>query len=421
MFDRDKWGEILQALSANPVRTALTAFGVFWGIFILVILLAAGKGLENGVKKGFSGIATNTMFMWTQVSSKPYKGLPIGRHFNFKNDDVPALKANFPSLLYVSPRNQLGDFQGASNVIRGDKTGAFGIYGDYPELISQESMDIIKGRFINHNDIDAKRKVAVIGEGVINLMYNPGEEVIGSYVKINGVSFMVVGVYKSRNNNNGGAEQAQKNLFIPFTTFQQAFNYGDVVGWMAITAKDGSSITEMKKDIVNFLKARHSVHPDDERAIGNFDLFEEYSKVNGLFLILRFIAYFVGTLVLLSGVIGISNIMLIVVKERTKEIGIRRALGATPGTIRRQILTESIFLTIIAGMAGIAFATGLLALLNMALESMPSDDMMFANPSVDLIVVFVALMILVGSGLLAGFIPAQIAISVKPVDALRTE
>ncbi len=421
MFDRDKWGEILQALSANPVRTALTAFGVFWGIFILVILLAAGKGLENGVKKGFSGIATNTMFMWTQVTSKPHKGLPIGRHFNFKNDDVPALKANFPNLLYVSPRNQLGDFQGASNVIRGDKTGAFGIYGDYPELTSQESMDIIKGRFVNHGDINAKRKVAVIGQGVINLMYKPGEEVIGSYIKINGVSFMVVGVYKSRGNNGGGAEQAQKNIFIPFTTFQQAFNYGDVVGWMAITAKDGSSITEMKKDIINFLKARHSVHPDDERAIGNFDLFEEYSKINGLFMILRFIAYFVGTLVLLSGVIGISNIMLIVVKERTKEIGIRRALGATPGTIRRQILTESIFLTIIAGMAGIAFSTGLLAGLNAILDSMPSDDMMFANPSVDLLVVFFALLVLVGSGLLAGFIPAQIAISVKPVDALRTE
>ncbi|MBD3582395.1 ABC transporter permease [Flavobacterium selenitireducens] len=421
MFDRDKWGEILQALSANPVRTALTAFGVFWGIFILVILLAAGKGLENGVKKGFSGIATNTMFMWTQVTSKPYKGLPIGRQFNFKNDDVPALKANFPDLLYVSPRNQLGGYQGGNNVIRGDKTGAFGVYGDYPELTQQESMDIIKGRFVNHGDIDAKRKVAVIGQGVINLMYKPGEEVIGSYLKINGISFMVVGVYKSRSNDGGGVEEAQKNIFIPFTTFQQAFNYGDVVGWMAITAKDGASITEMKKDIINFLKARHSVHPDDERSIGNFDLFEEYSKVNGLFLILRFIAYFVGTLVLLSGVIGISNIMLIVVKERTKEIGIRRALGATPGTIRRQILSESIFLTIIAGMAGIAVATGILAGLNAILESMPSDDMMFANPSVDLLVVFFALMVLIGSGLLAGFIPAQIAISVKPVDALRTE
>lgn len=421
MFDRDKWNEIIEALTANVFRTVLTAFGVFWGIFILVILLAAGTGLENGVKKGFAGIATNTMFMWTQSTSKPYKGLPQNRQFNFKNADVAALKQNFPDLLYVSPRNQLGGFEGSNNVIRGTKTGAYNIYGDYPELTSQEAMDIIKGRFINYGDINGKRKVAVIGQGVIDEMYLKGEEVIGSYIKVNGVNFMIVGVYKSKGNNNGNAESAQKNIFIPFSTFQQAFNYNDVVGWMAITAKDGASITDLKEGIFDFLKARHSISPDDERAIGNFDLYAEFSKVMGLFLILKFIAYFVGTLVLLSGVIGISNIMLIVVKERTKEIGIRRAIGATPGAIRTQILTEAIFLTIIAGMAGIAVATGLLAGVNAMLDSMPSEDMMFANPSVNLGVVFIALMILVGSGLLAGFIPAQIAISIKPVDALRTE
>ena len=421
MFDRDKWNEIIEALTANVFRTVLTAFGVFWGIFILVILLAAGTGLENGVKKGFSGIATNTMFMWTQSTSKPYKGLPQNRQFHFKNDDVAALKQNFPDLLYVSPRNQLGGFEGSNNVIRGTKTGAYNIYGDYPEFTSQESMDITKGRFINHGDINGKRKIAVIGQGVIDEMYQKGEEVIGSYIKINGVNFMIVGVYKSKGNNNGNAESAQKNIFIPFSTFQQAFNFNDVVGWMAITAKDGASITELKSGIFEFLKARHSISPDDERAIGNFDLYAEFSKVMGLFLILKFIAYFVGTLVLLSGVIGISNIMLIVVKERTKEIGIRRAIGATPKAIRTQILTEAIFLTIVAGMAGIAVATGLLAGVNALLDSMPSEDMMFANPSVNLGVVFIALLILVGSGLLAGFIPAQIAISVKPVDALRTE
>ena len=420
MFDKDKWNEIIEALTANVFRTVLTAFGVFWGIFILVILLAAGNGLENGVKKGFSGIATNTMFMWTQGTSKPYKGLPLGRQYNFKNGDVAALKQNFPDLLYVSPRNQLGGHEAANNVMRGDKTGAYTILGDYPELILQESMDIIKGRFVNYGDIENKRKVAVVGEGVINELYERTEEAIGSYIKVNGVTFMVVGVYKKKGNQ-GNAEEAQKNIFIPFTTFQQAFNYGDTVGWMAITARDGSSITELKSGIMDFLKVRHSVAPDDDRAIGHFDLFEEYSKINGLFMILKFIAYFVGTLVLLSGVIGISNIMLIVVKERTKEIGIRRALGATPGAIRKQILTESIFLTIIAGMAGIAVATGLLAGLNAMLDSMPSEDMMFANPSVDLAVVFVALLILVGSGLLAGFIPAQMAINVKPVDALRAE
>ncbi|HEY0090968.1 MAG TPA: ABC transporter permease, partial [Flavobacterium sp.] len=268
---------------------------------------------------------------------------------------------------------------------------------------------------------NGRRKVAVIGQGVISEMYQKGEEPIGSYITINGVNFMIVGIYKSKGNNHGDAESAQKNIFIPFTTFQQAFNFGDTVGWMALTAKDGSSITELKTGILGYMKSRHDVSPEDERAIGNFDLFEEFSKITGLFMILKFIAYFVGTLVLLSGVIGISNIMLIVVKERTKEIGIRRALGATPAAIRGQILSEAIFLTIIAGMAGIAVATGLLAGLNKLLDSMPSEDRMFANPSVDLTVVFIALLILIGSGLLAGFIPAQIAIKVKPVDALRAE
>ncbi|KIQ19132.1 multidrug ABC transporter ATP-binding protein [Flavobacterium sp. MEB061] len=421
MFNKDNWDEILQALTANVFRTILTAFGVFWGIFILVILLAASKGLENGVKKGFDGIATNTMFMWSQTTSKAYKGLPKTRRFDFRNSDVPALKAALPDLLYVSPRNQLGDFNGTNNVVRGTKTSSFTIYGDYPELIKQQPMDIIKGRFINQQDINDKRKVAIIGKGVISELYGKEEETIGSYVKINGINFMVVGIYNSKQQG-GNAEQEQKNIFIPFTTFQQAFNYGDKVGWMAITAKDETSITDLKPKILELIKALHSVNPADDRAVGNFDLYEQFNKVQSLFNILKIIAYFVGTLVLISGVIGISNIMLIVVKERTKEIGIRRALGATPAAIRGQILSESIFLTIISGMFGIAFATGLIALLNMALDSMPpGNDTMFANPSVDLGVVFVALLILVGSGLLAGFIPAQTAINVKPVDALRTE
>ncbi|MBW4359584.1 ABC transporter permease [Flavobacterium taihuense] len=421
MFDRENWNEILEALTANTFRTLLTAFGVFWGIFILVILLAASNGLENGVKKGFDGIATNTMFMWTQTTSKAYKGLPKTRRYDFKNSDVDALKQKFPDLLYVSPRNQLGDFNGVSNVVRGTKTGAYTIYGDYPELVKQEQMDIVKGRFVNQQDILSRRKVAIVGNGVINELYMNAEEVIGTYIKINGVNFMVVGVYKSKGNNNGNAESAQKNIFIPFTTFQQAFNFGDTVGWMALTANDDASITKLRPGILAFMRERHSIHPDDERAVGNFDLFAEFQKVQDLFMVLKFIAYFVGTLVLLSGIIGISNIMLIVVKERTNEIGIRRALGATPGAIRSQILLEAISLTIIAGMFGIAVATGLLAILNMILASMPTDGIMFINPSVDLVVVFIALLILVGSGLLAGFIPAQTAINVKPVDALRTE
>ena len=421
MFSRDKWSEIIEALSSNWFRTLLTAFGVMWGIFILVILLAAGKGLENGVKKGFGGIATNTMFMWTQTPSKPYKGLTKGRNYNFKTGDVEALRENVPGLRFISPRNQLGGFGGNNNVVRGLQTGAFNVYGDYPEIIQQEPMDVTAGRFINYLDIEEKRKVVIIGEGVRRELYEKDEEVLGTYLKINGVNFMVIGTYKKKGGGGGNAEEAQKEIYVPFTAFSQAFNMGDTVGWMAITANDENSITSLKSRILDLIKSRHSIHPEDDRAVGNFDLYEEFNKINGLFVALKAVAYFVGILVLLSGIIGISNIMLIVVKERTNEIGVRRALGATPWSIRGQILMESIFLTIISGMAGIIFATGIIAAVNYALSGMDTSEMMFANPSVDLGVVLTALVILVCSGLLAGLIPAQNAIKIKPVDALRTE
>jgi putative ABC transport system permease protein len=326
-----------------------------------------------------------------------------------------------PNLKYVSPRNQLGGFRGANNVVRGLKTGAYNVYGDYPEIIEQQPMDITSGRFISYSDIQDNRKVAVLGESVVKGLYEIGEEPIGTYIKINSVNFMVIGTYKKKSNNNGDAEEAQKEVYVPFTAFSQAFNMGDVVGWMAITAEDGSSITQLKSQVFDVIKSRHSIHPEDDRAVGNFDLFEEYSKINGLFIALNFIAYFVGILVLLSGIIGISNIMLIVVKERTKEIGIRRALGATPWSIRSQILLESIFLTIISGMAGIALASGVLALVNYAMSGMDTSESMFINPSVNIGVVLIALTILIISGLLAGLIPAQNAIKVKPVEALRTD
>ncbi|WP_127845881.1 ABC transporter permease [Psychroflexus aestuariivivens] len=421
MFSRDKWNEIIESLSSNVFRTVLTAFGVFWGIFILVILLAAGNGLENGVTQGFSGIATNSMFMWSQTTSISHKGFSKGRRYSFKLDDVPAIERNVNGLKYVSPRNQLGGFGGANNVVRGLKTGAFNVYGDYPNIINQEPMDITQGRFINMNDIEDKRKVAVIGQGVIDILFDANEEYLGKYIKINGVNFMVVGKYKKKGTTNRNPEEAQKEIYVPFTTFSQAFNRSNNVGWMAITADDNHSITNLKKDVIDLVKSRHSIHPDDDRAVGNFDLFEMFNKVNGLFLALNFVAYFVGILVLLSGVIGISNIMLIVVKERTQEIGVRRALGASPWSIRGQILMEAVFLTLIAGMTGIIFATSILAIVNMALDNMDTSEMMFANPSVDLVSVLIALSILVISGLLAGFIPAQNAIKTKPVDALRTE
>lgn len=419
MFNRNRWNEILEVLTSNLFRTSLTAFGVFWGIFILILLLAAGKGLENGIKQDFGDIATNTMFMWTRTVTKSYEGMSKGRRFNYRLSDVEDIRENIPDLRFISPRNQLNGFNGSNNVVRGLNTGAFDVYGDYPEFIKQEPMEITSGRFINYGDINEKRKVAIIGEGVAKSLYDKNEEIIGTYIKIQGVNFMVIGTYKKKNND-GDGEEAQKQIFVPFTSFSQAFNMGDRVGWMAITANDGTPITSIKNNIFDIVKKNHKIHPEDERAVGHFDLFEEYNRVESLFMALRVIAYFVGILVLLSGVIGVSNIMLIVVKERTKEIGIRRALGASPGNIRGQILTESVFLTIISGMAGIALGALFIYAINSLIEMNGPIDM-FANPSVNLGVITIALTILVISGLLAGLIPAQNAIRVKPVDALRTE
>lgn len=419
MFNRDRWNEIIQTMTTNWFRTLLTAFGVFWGIFILILLLSAGRGLENGIKQDFGDIATNTMFIWTQRITKAYKGMPKNRRFSYDLDDVDAIRANIPNLKYISPRNQLNGFRGTNNVIHGLKTGAYNVYGDYPEFIKQEPLDIIKGRFINYGDINEKRKVAVIGEGVLTGLYENNEEPIGSYIKIQGVNFMVIGVYKKKTSG-GDAEEEQKQIFIPFTSFSQAFNQGNKVGWMAITAADNYPITDIKEDIVALLKENHKIHPEDTRAIGYFDLYEQFQRVNSLFMALKIIAYFVGILVLISGVIGVSNIMLIVVKERTKEIGIRRALGASPWNIRGQILTESVFLTLISGMGGIVMGALLIFGLNYALDAFGPVDM-FLNPSVNLGVVFTALSILIVSGILAGLIPAQNAIRIKPVDALRTE
>ncbi|EDM45667.1 ABC transporter, permease protein, putative [unidentified eubacterium SCB49] len=419
MFNKDKWSEILEALNANRFRTFLTAFGVAWGIFILVSLLALVNGLRTGVSKDFGDFATNSMFVWTQQTSMSYKGLPKGRGFNFRTEDVQVLKDNFPQLEYVSPRNQLGGYQGANNVTRKEKTGAFTIYGDYPEYIKQQPMDITEGRFISYSDIEEKRKAVVIGQDVVTSLYDIDEEIIGSYIKINGVNFMVVGVFNATSSG-GNSEEDANTIYLPFTTFSQVFNYGDIVGWMAITAKDNTSITQIKPQILSKLKEQRTIHPEDKRALGNFDLAQEFGKVNGLFDILTFVGFFVGTLILISGMIGIINIMLIVIKERTKEIGVRRAIGASPWNIRSQIIQESLTLTIISGMCGIAAAAGLIWAMNFLLDqSGPVDN--FANPTVNINIVLIAFLILIISGIIAGMIPAMKATKMKPVDALRVE
>ncbi|WP_296315719.1 ABC transporter permease [Winogradskyella sp. UBA3174] len=419
MFSKDRWNEILESLTANKFRTLLTAFGVFWGITILVLLLALTNGLKNGATVEFSDFATNSILTWSQGTSIAYKGLPRRRRFSYKLDDIEALKTQFPEIKYASPRNKLGGYRGGNNVIRGTKIGAFGIFGDYPDYIKQEPMDILEGRFVSYSDIEAKRKVCVIGVDVIAGLYDKEETVIGSYIEINGVNFMVVGTFK-KPNSQGDAEEEANAIIIPFTTFNQAFNQGDRIYYMVITAFDAFDITELKESIFSFLKARHNVHPNDMRALGHRDQSLEFKKISGLFSILSVVGYFVGALILLSGIIGISNIMLISVKERTKEIGVRRALGASPWNIKSQILQESLILTIISGMTGVVFSAAMIWLLNYLIEQNgPVQN--FINPSVGMQVIITAITLLTVSGLLAGLIPANNATKMKPIDALRIE
>jgi len=390
--------------------------GVFWGIFMLVIMLGSGNGLRNGILKDFSGTATNSFFMWTQQTSKAYKGMKPGRNYNFNLADAEALK-QIPELDVVSPLNQLGGYEGANNVVRGLKTAACEIQACYPNTIKIASVNMGSGRFVNEFDIKEKRKVCIIGPRVVELLFKKEEHPVGQYIRVNGVYFKVVGVTNPTAGGQEGRQQAQR-INIPFTTFQNAFNYGDIVGWFAVKSKDGIPAEVSEEKVISILKERHKISPDDLSAIGHWNMAVEYNKLNGLFTGIEILIWIVGTGTLLAGVIGISNIMLIVVKERTKEIGVKRALGAVPAQIITQILIETVFLTSISGYFGLLAGIGLLEALNSAIGN---SGEMFTNPTVDLSVALKALTVLIVSGGLAGFIPASKAVSIKPVEALRTE
>jgi putative ABC transport system permease protein len=419
-FDLDKWHEIYFALRKNPLRTFFTAFGVFWGIFMLIIMMGAGEGLYNGATHDMGGMATNSLFMWTQNTSMPYKGFQRGRYYRFNNDDTQALIDNIPELDVVAPRLQGWGGEGNNNVVRGERTGGYNIQGDYPAINIIDPVEITSGRFINNNDLDDKRKVAVLGLRVANDLFEADEDPLGQYIQIQGVYFKVIGIFKSKKGDQQ-ADHDNQSIFIPFTTLQKVYNYGDMVGWYSMTAKKEFTASVVEEKAKDLLKKRHHIHPDDDRAVGSFNLEKEWSKMTNLFNGIRGLVWIVGIGTLLAGVIGVSNIMLIVVKERTKEIGVQRAIGATPFNIVNQIIIESVFLTSFAGYFGLALGVGILELINYLLQSTGGESNMFNNPEVDFNKAMTALVILVISGIFAGMIPARRAVSIKPIDALRDE
>ena len=411
LFDIDTWQEIYGSIRKNKLRTAITIIGVMWGIFLLVVLLGTARGMENNFNKLFGNFATNSVFVWAQATSKPFKGFQEGKRLTLKMSDLDKIKSEIDGLEFVVPRHQTQAL--ATNNF---KSGTFGIYGDYPELDKVEKKDLVYGRFINNNDIKEKKKVCVIENEIYKQLFDKDEYPIEQYIKINNINYKVVGLYKEGQVKMGGPQGA---IHIPFTTYQQVYNTGDTMGWMMITGQPEFDISQIEADVKLLLKNIHKVHPKDDRAFGSFNLGKEIDKVTGFLKGMQFLTWFVGIATLIAGVFAIGNILLITVKERTNEIGIRRALGAKPWEIKRQIILESVFLTSIAGALGIIFGGIVLMIIDATIGK--GDDAVLTNPTVDIPVIIIAAFTLVILGTFIGLIPAQTAVSIKPIDALRDE
>ena len=419
IFDYDTWQEIFSSIKKNKVRTIITVIGVLWGIFIYITLSGSSNGLDNGFDKEFENIAMNSMFIWTQQTSMPYKGFKTGRRPRLKISDAKVLLNNVPDIQYIAPRNARGVFGGSppATIVRKSKSGNYNIYGDFPEYTKIATKKIFKGgRFINQIDIDLSRKVCVIGERTKKELFVEGEKVIGEYIKLDDVFFQIIGVHKYIQ---GGGFETDGDIFIPFTTFKNIYNTGEKVGWFTIAAYDDSNVVDVEKQIKSTLKRIHNVNPLDERAISGFNLGEIFNKIKGFSKGMTLLSIIVGIATILAGVIGIGNILLISVKERTKELGVRRAIGATPSEVKTQIILESVFLTLVSGIFGIIL--GGLVLYGINIATTDIDSFPYTNPTVPISFILAALLIIISLGTLIGLIPAQRAVSIKPIDALREE
>lgn len=410
LFERDTWQEVYDSMSKNKLRTGITMVGVWWGILLLIALLGAARGMENSFNRLFGDFATNSVFVWGQSTSIPFKGFQEGKRVRLKLSHVNKIRDNVQGIEFVVPRNM-----NQALVVRNFLSGTYGVNGDYPLLDKIQKKKMIRGRFINQNDINHNKKVAVISEDIYKQLFEKDENPIGGYIQMNNINFIVIGVFQNGNVNMGPSS----DIHIPFTTFQQIYNEGDRIGWMVITGKPEYNIKQIEADTKLLLRNLNKIHPQDKRAFGSFNLGKEFAKITGFLTGMQFLTWFVGIATLIAGVFAIGNILLITVKERTKEIGVRRALGATPFEIKRQIVVEAVFLTMISGVLGIITGGWILIIIDKVWGQ--GDDATLVNASVSIFVVFIALIILVILGTLIGLIPAFKATSVKPIEALREE
>lgn len=421
MLHLDRWNEVFETLSRNKLRTFLTACGVFWGVFMLVVMLGFGRGLEKGVMGSLGRFARNAIYVWSDDTSKPYKGHGPGRKIRLLASDGALLAQRLPGILTVAPRTH-GGWGSTSPVSRGDKSDAFAVSGDVPEFLQIEPLVIDRGRFLNPLDLAEFRKVAVIGQRVQEALFLPGEDPVGQTLRVLGVTFTVVGVFHSESAGER-ADFLNGRIFTPRSTFNRMNGLGDETHYFTILVADGTSSSDVETQALSLLKARHQVHPDDPGGITSYNSEKDFRKITNLFLGISTLSWFVGSMTLLAGAIGVSNILMISINERTKEFGIRKALGATPRSIIAQVLQEAVVLTGLAGGLGLCVGVGVLAVAQKIFESMPKSQgpQFFAPPDLDLPKALIAVLILVVAGAFAGLAPARTAVAIKPREALATE
>lgn len=409
MLDLDKWQEILGTMSKNRLRTFLTGFSVAWGIFMLIILLGAGNGLQNGIDEQFRRDAVNTIWFGAGTTSKAHKGMQPGRRIRFKNQDYEYLRTNIPGIDKISARYYLWRNRVVSH---GKEYGVFDLVSCHPDYSYIENLTITRGRFINEIDIKKRRKVVTIGIRAKDALFKDGKEALGEYVKLNGVLFQVVGVFTDR------TERDENRLYLPVSTAQMITNGGNDIHNLTITSNlSASESEELENTLRSVMAERHRFDVDDKNAMWMWNTIKEYKKFTNLFLGIKIFVSVIGIFTIIAGVVGVSNIMIIVVNERTKEIGIRKAIGATPKSVVGMIIFEAVIITGFAGYIGLISGIGLLELLS---NVIPKNDF-FVNPEVNFTVAVVATIILIVAGTFAGLIPALKASRIKPVIALRDE
>jgi len=411
VFDRDKWQEILFTISQNKLRTVLTGFSVAWGIFMLIVLLGSGTGLQNGAKEEFADAATNSIWVFSGQTSMPHKGLQPGRFVRFDNADFDWVDKQLEGAEETSGRFYLG----SSNVVYNGESGSFQIRTVHPDHQFIEKTLTTEGRFINETDISERKKVVSIGSLVKKSIFK-GENPIGKYLQVNGIPFKVIGVFEDE-----GGENEQEILYLPISTAQQVFNGANQVDMFMFNIDPNAGVAESKvieQRVREKMAEIHKFSPEDERAIRFWNNVEDFQEIQSMFTGINIFIWIIGIMTIIAGIVGISNIMMIVVKERTKEIGIRKALGATPGSIIGLILMESVLITAVSGYIGLVFGVGLIELVSSIL---PPDTPFFKNPEVNFQVAITATLILITAGAIAGIIPARKAAVIRPIEALRDE